>query len=496
MEVKNRFSKLLEQLIATAEVKHLTLAQALQFDVSYISKWVSGKVLPAERTVEDTLKKLCDCLVEAASEIGEEKLYIEYRVTSREDLIKAVFDNLLAEYRYVQEVQRQNGNNIAPIISYYPEISMKDFLLKMQHPVLRRVKSLNVMAAIDLLSMEGEYRMQAVSLNTDPIDSGTEYTYPDVHFSLLIDLNKAQEDIVKNTVFLSNMVAYLGNVDFKLYHGKFAQGKAMLVVLDEFSVTGMLVRRDMCTSVTVCEGANYARPLYDVIQSVCTREAMVFQKIQMKKLLVDGYIQSLLSPNREWMVTQITEHFLPSDLFIELLDHPAMQKAGYDKDTLMYIHKLTQVVLKEKVQILMTATTISDFVVAGRIDFFGEAITLNYEQRIKIIKYLYEIVQVPGDAEIRMIKDPLTEDFQKRMYPTVFLSVSRGYVRILPDLSKKVQTGGSVLRINAKEMMNTYKKFFEVIWEREAVLLHTREEIKNYLQHHMQNLQTLVGLAI
>ena len=69
----------------------------------------------------------------------------------------------------------------------------------------------------------------------------------------------------------------------------------MLVVLDEFSVTGMLVRRDMCTSVTVCEGANYARPLYDVIQSVCTREAMVFQKIQ--KLIIQ--IQKTLEKRKK-----------------------------------------------------------------------------------------------------------------------------------------------------------------------------------------------------
>ena len=44
MEDKNRFSILLEHLLEVAEVKNYTLAKRLQYDVSYISKWVSGRI--------------------------------------------------------------------------------------------------------------------------------------------------------------------------------------------------------------------------------------------------------------------------------------------------------------------------------------------------------------------------------------------------------------------------------------------------------------------
>ena len=50
MEDKNRFSILLEHLLEVAEVKNYTLAKRLQYDVSYISKWVSGRMLPAKKT--------------------------------------------------------------------------------------------------------------------------------------------------------------------------------------------------------------------------------------------------------------------------------------------------------------------------------------------------------------------------------------------------------------------------------------------------------------
>ena len=49
MAEKNRFSKLLKHLMSVAEVKNYTLAQELQYDVSYISKWTSGQMIPSEK---------------------------------------------------------------------------------------------------------------------------------------------------------------------------------------------------------------------------------------------------------------------------------------------------------------------------------------------------------------------------------------------------------------------------------------------------------------
>ena len=46
---KNRFGHLLENLLYIAEIKNSSLAKALQYDVSYISKWINGRKLPAER---------------------------------------------------------------------------------------------------------------------------------------------------------------------------------------------------------------------------------------------------------------------------------------------------------------------------------------------------------------------------------------------------------------------------------------------------------------
>lgn len=80
MDDKNRFSILLEHLLEVAEVKNYTLAKRLQYDVSYISKWVSGRMLPAKKTEKRVMEGISACVVDEATDDGRDLLLREYSV--------------------------------------------------------------------------------------------------------------------------------------------------------------------------------------------------------------------------------------------------------------------------------------------------------------------------------------------------------------------------------------------------------------------------------
>ena len=194
MEEKNRFSKLLEYLMSVAELKNYTLAQELQYDVSYISKWVSGRMLPAEKMEKKILEGISNCIVESASEKGRNSLLEEYSLDDCENLKLAIFDNLEAEYFYVRDLQKNIGANVAPKTVYFPELNLPQFVSKMRHPVLRRVKSLDIMALMDLMSMEHEYRLQFTRIENEHDDG--QRGYPDVHVSMVINLRPEKGDYI------------------------------------------------------------------------------------------------------------------------------------------------------------------------------------------------------------------------------------------------------------------------------------------------------------
>ena len=78
MKTKNRFSKLLSSLMEIAELKNYILANELQYDVSYISKWINGQMLPGAKTEKTVVQGISRCLVKHGSASGVEKLLDEY----------------------------------------------------------------------------------------------------------------------------------------------------------------------------------------------------------------------------------------------------------------------------------------------------------------------------------------------------------------------------------------------------------------------------------
>ena len=488
MEQKNRFSILLEQLVATAEVKHFTLAKALQYDVSYISKWINGRALPTEKSASDILQKFSRCLVENASDAGLAQLLRDYEIKNVGELWQAIYDNLIAEYYYVLELQQSSGSSLAPSVSFYPELSLKKFISKMNHPVLRRVKSQNIMAAIDLFSMANDYRLQIVNLERDK--SAESHSYPNVHFTLLISLDKARERVIHNALFISNMLMNSSSVDFQLHGSDFAYGKVMFVVKHDFAISGMLIRPDTCAAVAVCEGSENAEPLYNDIQSLCTRETLLFRRVSMREMLFQSmdYVHSLLAPDRQWVLGHITEHLVPDDLFREIAEQAAATGQIGSVEELINIHELTWGVLDSgNVQLLVSDSAVSRFVVTGELDFFNRRVFLDVGQRTRVIEYFRKLMKESDTLQVRMISEPLIPDFECSVSPSIFLSGSASYLRLAAQREEK----NLLLKINRPEMQELYQAFFQKIWDGDGFAVSDTEEIDRVISHLLQGLELL-----
>ena len=73
------FGKLLEKLLHLSNQKKSSLAKALGYDVSYISKWITGKNLPTQKSISDICKITSEFIVDSLnmSHMQELKNYFE-----------------------------------------------------------------------------------------------------------------------------------------------------------------------------------------------------------------------------------------------------------------------------------------------------------------------------------------------------------------------------------------------------------------------------------
>lgn len=488
MEQKNRFSSLLEYLMNTAGLKNYTLAQELQYDVSYISKWVSGRMIPSEKTEKKVLSGISHCIATAATEEGILKLQQDYRVKNARELEMAIYDNLAAEYNYAKEQQKDSNVNEGGKFHYFSELSLPKYISKMQHPVLRRVRSLDIVASMDLMAMAHEYRIQIISLQPDP--PGNHEHYPDVHFSLAINVDLEKWDYVYDTIFLINMLTKLCYVDFYLYSAVQSCGRVVFAVKNDFAISGMLIGKDKCMSVVTTEDESACSVLYHHVRDLCSREMLLFRHSSMKEMLVNNeYIRSLLSPHPRWFVGHMTEHFLPDDLFDEIVSELLVDgEKVVSVEELYQLHQTTKNILKKSsVRLMFYESAFSDLAVSSELDFFNYKIHLSPQQRLRYMSHLLDMCRENSNLEQRLVYGRLVSDFQYIGDQCVFLSDMFSYLRL--------DNGGNrnnLIIINQPDMQMIFDQFYEEVWNKEEnIVISDAATIGNYIQHIMQGITLL-----
>ena len=482
MHKKNRFSTLLKQLMAVADLKNYMLATYLQYDVSYISKWISGQMLPAEKMKVSVLQKISHCVVTTVDQEKLEMLQREYQVETLQELENAIYDHLDAEYNYVRDLQKQTGDSISPKAVFYPETTLSEYISKMGHPVLRRVKSLHIMAAMDILAIEHDYRLQMVEIQ-DANPSET-HSYPDVHFSMLINLNTEEMDCIYDTIFLLNLLSKNTKIDFQLYSNHSASGKMIFAVEHEYVISGMLVGPNRCLSVVTSEEKDNADVFYTYVDTLCSRENLLFRKTSILTMLRGPeYVRSLLSPNLRWVMGHLTEHFLPDDLFEEIVDQLAADadESTVSRDEIYDMHRLTHNLLAEsRVKIIIYESALADFNTTGELDFFNHKVCLTPEQRRSYLEYLFRLCRDNTNLEVKLVYGQFIADFQYITNQCVFLSDMLSYLRL--DNSRR--TKNNLVIINRRDVQALFDRFYQCVWtECEDVVISDRIAISNYIRH-------------
>lgn len=434
---KNRFSTLLEELISISGVKNSGLAKALQYDASYISKWVSGRLLPTEKTKKKILSGLSHEIVNQSTSEGLENLYANYQVSFPEELENVIYDNLEIEYDYVTDLQNTCGSLIAPDVSFFASLSPAQYITKMQHPVLRRVKMLDIMAEMDLLKLNHEYRLQIMQ---GDVHRKLLHIYPDVHFSLVIDLSLNKIDDIYDSIFIMNMLSAMSQVDFYLYQNQQASGRMIFTVKNDFMISALLVNPDRCMSVTISSNEKNCNPIYHGIKDRCTRESLLCRRTSMKEMLSShDYMHSILSLHSKWGIGHMTEHFLPDDLFHEILD------------------------------------------------FYDQKVHLTLSQRKKYFNHLLHVFETNSNLTFKLAKEPMILDFKYQTNQCIFLSDQFSYIRL-----NTYNWANNLAIINHPNLKHMFDRFFNAVWnDATSELLSDYSEIHSFFIHIIQQINIL-----
>lgn len=484
---KNRFSILLESLLHLANLKNITLAKELQYDESYISKWLSGKNLPPEQKLESILHGISNCITNSLTEDTKTVFFERYQLKNLADLNMAIYDDLYEEYFYVRSLKLETGKEIAPQSAYYPELPLTQFIQKLHHPSLRSVSALEVTAMWDILALDNDYRLSMATFQNAQL---VQNYYPGVSFSCIIYLNNNTVTHFNDAIFLMNMLTTLSNIQFQLYAHEAAFGKLLFTVKDSFSITGMLLDSNHCISVNVNEEADSCNLLYHRIHSLCTPDTLLFRNTTIKEMIAKHeYEQSMLSSNLRCILGHLTEHFLSDDLHDELTDQ-YVPNSTVQKQLKRLRRITTQVAKNSPIQIIIHANALQEFAISGELDFYNHKITLSPEQRLHYMTSLIEMFTSYDNLQIKLLVGDMNSSFHHVPKATLFLSNSIGYLRLF-----KYGKNNNITIISKENIKTVFNNFYDTLWTKSSIYgLKDEFEVMQYIQECIQTIHILLKL--
>jgi hypothetical protein len=458
---KNSFANRLQLLLKQSNTKNATLAKCVQYDLSYISKWLSGKMLPSDKNIEQVIERIVECFAQ-----GDTVKLCSLYSCDEHELREYIASDLHEAYRSSKSPKTENSISVIKPLSEVVGIIVD-----------QTCNHQKAIAVIDLFSMPHENRLLLAGIKNG------HFVKKEKKLEYHMIINAESNDCVYDSIFMIHMLTSMSDIDFKLYNSRSAFEK-ILFCTGNFVITGLLL-----SGSTECISVNeivYGNDIQQRIISLLNQENLIFRKSSIQSMIQQReYIQTLISTNIRWVLGHATELILPADVFKEL-----MKEDNRDTSDYLRLYQLSQRVLfAETSQIMIYESAIANLAVDGIIDFYNRPVQLNPDQILRTMEYY---LQVGANGNIRLIDGGFSDDFRYITNPCMFLSDSLCYVRL-----ENNRYDNNILILNDRTVKATFDNFFAAVWEnRKDVVTEEKAKVVQKIDHYKKSSVVLFGTEI
>lgn len=490
------FGKLIEKLIHFSGQKNYSLAVELGYDVSYISKWINSTMLPTSKNIKNICKATANFTVNFSNEssINDLLSYFEIDEDKNEDYINILKQKIESELyksylfssnRISNKKNKKFESNLNSVLQVNP-IFRKRYLDNLVKQFSLESKKSNMIILCDLFFLnEGEKLFLA------GIRSGVKEEYQnqvmDINFLMNFD-NYKSENIILDVMLFLNMVTNTSNIRYKVYSCGFPSNSLILVYKDKFVHTA-IYNKSKCLFTTISTDKDVVAEMYDSLDDMMVNQSrIIFKEVSSKDMLLDqDYMSYIMGLDLRWIIGNMCELFMPSDLFLEIGER-LFGNSSIEIARLRKIDALLQkATYNSNLEVIIFESALRKYISTGELKFFNVSITLSMEQREKHISYLNKIIREKNNIKIKFIEGALIEEFKNKENPSIYLSKGKTLLKIEQD-----QENNGYLIVKDKGVEDLFYKFFDKIWnEKKDVILDDRDKIINIIDNILIYIQIL-----
>ena len=486
---KNSFGSELERLLLLTEIKNATVSEALNYDVSYISKWTTGKAIPSAKNIDKICSVVSELAVTNGSDEGIENLLSQYGVENRTVLAEAIKETLVGAYadatgKFNESKYMNNAVfKAAPKGMYSLLVDYEDSIDKKQ-PM-----EIAVMADIFSLDHESKLKMAGIQDHRFIIKDKND----DVKLNYVIDLNSLDGNSVYDVLLLTHMMANFSRTDFRLYYSDLAAGKLMISVKEKFAGVSLLGRNHQFMCTTSMRDRMAVEEIYNSIRDSIEQDKVLFFATDMKSLLESyEYLQTLISQDTRWLIGHITEHFVSPELFAELKEQGFGDNPQATQEAERAYIVASNAIRNNQLRMMVYSSAFVDFALSGELDFFNQKVVLTPQQRKRELMHIRELLQSMDGEHLKMMNGGFSDDFKYVTNPCMFLADSLDYLRL-----ENLQYENNLMLIKDNRARLIFDNFFENIWTYNHMnMVSDHEEIIKKLDSLIQTAELLAAAEV
>ncbi len=479
------FGYLLEQLIHLSKQKKSILAKELGYDVSYISKWTSGKNLPIHKNINYICETIAKFIVRSITldSVNDIKSYFGITIDMDNKSLEEYLELLLKD-SYVYTTQKsiptlpkenhwQEDNN--SIMHINPKLR-KQYLTKDIESFMSKSNKLNLILSTNLNRLNDDGKREIADIKPELFKIKNDI---DIKVKILFGFEDKDDDIIFNTILIINMIAMHPSMNFEVYNCTVDSNAIISIIKDSTVHMATFTRNKRCLLTNTSKDKNVIDELYYSLETILKNQG---SPIVEKKSLIDIikekiYTQYIMAQDLRWLIGSINELFMPSDLFIEVAE-----SVFDDEEILGELKKinlfLQNITYKSKLKVLIYESEIKRYISCGCINFFNTPIELNFDQRKRHINFIKKIISDSKMVEINLIEGDFVEYFKNYKNPSLYLSKN---IKLIQTDHEDGISDYAIIKDN--KFRSICDEFYNSIWEnKKDIIVSDKEEILEMLE--------------
>ncbi len=454
------YGKTLKSLIDFTGIKFSFLANELNYDASYISKWCCGIKLPLQKHIETINRQLGRIF---AAEILSRKLGLDFFKKFSLNLpenIELLNDPSFLEdkiYLILKKAFHSSNSQGAPApVTGYSQIvignsEIKNFLRDiLKKETLSRDSSFStILITMNISSRDVELLIDLLKNSSDSI---TIKIGLDVEEFRVLDLEKIS--------YIYRILNHAPNLNIEIYSDAEFKNYNLIVARNKFLINYSLDRNNSWQLLNYCDNGEYTEKVFRTLSQTFAKSEILLKPVESRKMIHSRYRMDFYSDGSFNMLpVHGFEFLLPKAVILDIAKK-AFEETGSEEIMLSIIRlqiEWEEIFNDKSINFFLIKSSFYKYIENGELLYMDTKYKLSIEQRLAHFEYAMQILKKNPKIKVYLLDEEKMKTNFENFNIGIYLNPKKFFIKNIYNIFNRKEPAYRIgIQENMVKMLNQF----------------------------------------